>query len=205
MLANLAPHKGQETTIRAVAALKRRGVDVTCWLAGVERRADGYAERLLDLIAALGVRDRVALLGQRGDAPDLLRAADVFLLPSTNEGLPLSILEAQATRVPVLAAPTAGVPEVVVDGETGYLIPAADAGGYAERIACLLADPETAQRIADNGYRLVCQRYDWESFCRSVETLYEMVAAGDRDRYPDPSLHRWAPPLGEDHDNPARK
>jgi glycosyltransferase involved in cell wall biosynthesis len=181
MLANLAPHKGQETTIRAVASLKRRGVDVTCWLAGVERREDGYVERLGELITGLGVQDRVTLLGQRGDASDLLRAADVFLLPSTNEGLPLSILEAQATRVPVLAAPTAGIPEVVVDGETGYLIPPADADGYADRIASLLANPGTAGRIVDNARRLVCERYNWEAFCRSIEALYESVA---RDRSP---------------------
>ena len=76
----------------------------------------------------------VRLLGQRDDANVLLRAADFFLLPSTNEGLPLSILEAQATKVPVLAAPTAGIPEIVRDAETGFLIPATDAPGYAHRI-----------------------------------------------------------------------
>jgi glycosyltransferase involved in cell wall biosynthesis len=134
MLANLAPHKGQETAIRAVALLKQRGLEVTCWLAGIERHGEGaYTARLRTLIHEADVGDRVQLLGQRGDAPDLLRAADLFLLPSTNEGLPLSVLEAQATRVPVLAAPTAGIPEVVREGETGFLIPAADAEGYARR------------------------------------------------------------------------
>ena len=69
MLANLAPHKGQETAIRAVAALKQRGVEVACWLAGVERQANGYSGRLRELIAGLGVGDRVKMLGQRDDAP----------------------------------------------------------------------------------------------------------------------------------------
>ncbi len=186
MLANLAPHKGQETTIRAVAALKRRGIAVTCWLAGIERREDGYSGRLRQLIAALGVQDRVMLLGQRGDASDLLRAADFFLLPSTNEGLPLSILEAQATGVPVLAAPTAGIPEVIVDGETGYLIPAADAEGYADRVANLIANPATAGTIADEARRFVCERYNWGSFLRSIDALYGAVAAGVQDRRPLP-------------------
>ena len=65
---------------------------------------------------------------------DLLRAADFFLLPSTHEGLPLSILEAQASGVPVLAAPTAGVPEVVTDGETGFLVPIRSSAALAEKI-----------------------------------------------------------------------
>src|SRR5262249_28602479 len=113
MLANLAPHKGQETAIRAVALLKNRGTPVCLSLAGtVPRGAGDYSEHLRNLIRELEVTELVQLLGQRQDAPELLRAADLFLLPSTHEGLPLSILEAQASKVPVLAAPTAGVPEV---------------------------------------------------------------------------------------------
>jgi len=61
------------------------------------------------LCSELGVADQIRFLGHREDIPDLLRAADILLLPSTNEGLPLSVLEAQATKVPVLAAPTAGI------------------------------------------------------------------------------------------------
>src|SRR5262249_48318367 len=121
MLANLAPHKGQETAVRAVAELKRRGIDVACWLAGEERGGgDAFTVRLRGLIAELGLADRVRLLGFRGDAPELLRAADFFLLPSTHEGLPLTVLEAQASKVPVLASATAGIPEAVQDGETGF-------------------------------------------------------------------------------------
>ena len=143
MLANLAPHKGQETVIRAAALLKQRDVDVTFWLAGSERDGKSdYTKQLQALMRATGVADRVELLGQRSDVPDLLRAADFFLLPSTREGLPLSVLEAQASRVPVLAAPTAGVPEVIQDGQTGFLIPADDADGYACRIEQLLTAPE---------------------------------------------------------------
>jgi glycosyltransferase involved in cell wall biosynthesis len=179
MLANLAPHKGQETAIRAVALLKRQGVDLTCWLAGVERGGGGaYTERLRALIAETGVADRVRLLGQRGDTPELLRAADFFLLPSTREGLPLSILEAQATRVPVLAAPTAGVPEVVRDGETGFLIAAGDAEGYARRLQALLTSPELARQVAERAFARATREYSWSAFCRRVTVLYAELLAG---------------------------
>ncbi len=176
MLANLAPHKGQETAIRAVSLLRRRGVRVECWLAGPERDKSGrHTARLEALIRELEVGDRVRLLGPRSDAPDLLRAADLFLLPSTNEGLPLSILEAQATRVPVLAAPTAGVPEVIRDGETGLLIAADDAAGYADGIERLLRDADYSRRIADAAFATAVRDYNHRAFCRRVAELYGEV------------------------------
>jgi glycosyltransferase involved in cell wall biosynthesis len=179
MLANLAPHKGQETAIRAIAALARRGIAATCWLAGVERGpGEGYADRLSALIDELGVGDRVRLLGFRADAPDLLRAADLFLLPSTCEGLPLSIVEAQATKVPVLAAPTAGIPEVVADGETGFLIAADDAEGYADRIAMLLDDGALHRRVAESAYAQALRESTWRSFCGRMLELYDLLGDG---------------------------
>jgi glycosyltransferase involved in cell wall biosynthesis len=181
MLANLAPHKGQETSIRAVALLKRQGIDVVCWLAGSERGGtDAFTGRLRALIRELGVQDRVRLLGQRGDAPDLLRAADLFVLPSTNEGLPLSILEAQATKVPVLAAPTAGIPEAIEDGETGLLIAAEDAPGYAAQLARLLANPGLYHALAERAFARTAREYNWKTCCERIWALYQEVMEGPR-------------------------
>jgi len=176
MLANLAPHKGQESAIRAAAILKARGVATNFWLAGIERGGAGtYTARLHALIREAGLGDRVRLLGQRSDAPDLLRAADVFLLPSTNEGLPLSILEAQATKVPVLAAPTAGIPEVVEDRTTGFLIPADDAESYAHWVERLLANPALSERVSEAAYRHTLREHSWSVYCRRIVELYDEV------------------------------
>jgi glycosyltransferase involved in cell wall biosynthesis len=183
MLANLAPHKGQETAIRAVAILRDAGIPLHCWLAGVERGgATAYTDRLRALIAGLGVGDRIRLLGQRDDSERLLRAADFFLLPSTREGLPLSILEAQASGVPVLAAPTAGVPEVVADGETGFLIAADDAPGYARRIESLLDDPELSRRVAGQAHRRTIAEFTWEAHGERIIELYRELLARGRQR-----------------------
>jgi glycosyltransferase involved in cell wall biosynthesis len=180
MLANLAPHKGQETAIRAVAHLKHKGVDMACWLAGVERgNTTVYTARLKSLIAELGVADRVKLLGQRTDAPDLLRAADFFLLPSTCEGLPLSVLEAQASGVPVLAAPTDGIPEVVRDGVTGFLVAAGDAAGYAHCLENLLDHPELGRKVAEAAQERTRRENNWENYCQRVSELYEDLVRTD--------------------------
>jgi glycosyltransferase involved in cell wall biosynthesis len=176
MIANLAPHKGQETAIRTIAILKKAGVNVACWLVGVERRGGGdYTMRLQTLCNELAVADRVRFLGQRDDVPGLMRAADIFVLPSMSEGLPLSVLEAQATKVPVLAAPTAGIPDVVRDGKTGFLIPADDANGYAQRIASLLKNPEAAHRVAEHAYRQVLKEHNWQTYCETMWLLYQSL------------------------------
>ena len=186
MLANLAPHKGQETAIRAIALLKQQQVDVQCWLAGVERDGGGaYTAQLRTLIREMGVEDRVRLLGYRSDGPELLRAADFFLLPSTREGLPLSVLEAQATRTPVLAAPTAGIPEVVSDSKTGFLIPARDAEGYSQRIQELLQQPALRQTIVDQAFEQTQRKHRVDAYCRQVWNLYDELlgaAPGRRSR-----------------------
>jgi glycosyltransferase involved in cell wall biosynthesis len=176
MLANLAPHKGQETAIRAVAILKQAGISLHCWLAGIERGGGtAYTARLESLISELGVDDRIQLLGQRDEPEVLLQAADFFLLPSTQEGLPLSVLEAQATRVPVLAAPTAGVPEVVTDAETGFLIAAGDAHGYARCIAALLENRDLYHRVAERAYLQATREFDWQTYCRTIFSLYRTL------------------------------
>lgn len=182
MVANLAPHKGQMTAIQVTAALKAQSVDIVCWLAGTERHEGGdYTARLRSACTILGVADRVRFLGHRDDVPNLLRAADLFLLPSTSEGLPLSVLEAQATKVPVLAAPTAGIPEVITDGETGFLIPAEDLAGYAHRIENLLRSPDVACRVAERAYATTVQTHTWHVYCERVWELYQDVMEPDND------------------------
>jgi glycosyltransferase involved in cell wall biosynthesis len=174
MLANLAPHKGQATVIRTVARLKQRGTNVQAWLAGKERTDAGdYSARLEAMIGECGVADRVRLLGHRHDTADLLRAADFLLLPSTHEGLPLCVLEAQATQVPVLAAPTAGIPEVVQNAETGFLLAAADAEGYAAHVQKLLDDPALYRYLAATAFERVRQRHDWSVFSSRMTELYQ--------------------------------
>lgn len=177
MLANLAPHKGQRTAIETVSLLKNRGIDVECWLAGTERGgANSFTTELNQQIDQAGVRDRVKLLGHRSDAPELLRAADVFLLPSTNEGLPLSILEAQSARVPVLAAPTAGVPETIAHGVTGFLHPAEDATAYADTVAQLLSDTFLRERIVDTAMTQVRTESTWSVFAKRMLQSYQELA-----------------------------
>ena len=174
LIANLAPHKGQETAIRAVAELKKRQVHVVCWLLGKERgsAAGTYSSRLNTLINELGVGDRIQLMGYRNDTAEILRAADLLLLPSTREGLPLSVLEAQATKVPVLVSPIPGNCELVSDDETGFLIPAEDYAGYAATVQRLVQDQDRYSRVVKRAYEQVTREHDWTVYCERIWALY---------------------------------
>jgi glycosyltransferase involved in cell wall biosynthesis len=176
MAANLAPHKGQATALRAAAILKEKGVIAHFWFAGVERGGGKeYSAHLQTLACDLGVADQLQFLGHRRDIPDLLRAADCFVLPSTMEGLPLSILEAQASGTPVIAAPTAGIPEVVIDGKTGFLVAADNAAGYAQHLFYLLQNQALYTHITDDAYAIAVREYSWKTYIERVWGVYQML------------------------------
>jgi glycosyltransferase involved in cell wall biosynthesis len=177
MLANLAPHKGQSTVLKALHLLSARGVPVEAWFAGEDRSAArAYERELRSLATELGLADAVRFLGFRSDGVELLRAADAFLLPSTHEGLPLSILEAQAVGLPVIASTIPGMREIILDGRTGFLVAADDAAGYAERIERLTKNPLLARELSDAAAARVTQEYTWPLFEKRVFEIYETLA-----------------------------
>lgn len=176
MLANLAPHKGQETALRAAAMLKQRRRNLMFWFAGEERSGgSAFLRHLQQLSEELGVSDCIRFLGFRADAPQLLRAADMLLLPSTHEGLPLTLVEAQASKVPVIAAGTAGVPEIIRHAETGFLVAADDPEGYATTVELLLDQPALRTRVTEQAYRQATTNNSWNKFLERMDAVYAAV------------------------------
>lgn len=124
-------------------------------------------------VARLGLAARVRLAGFRDDTAALLAACDLFVLPSLYEGLPLSVLEAMAAGKAVVASAIPGVAEAVVHGETGLLVPAADARALAGAVRSLLADPAGAGAMGAAGAERVRARFSAATMARSVETAYD--------------------------------
>ncbi|HUP32896.1 MAG TPA: glycosyltransferase family 4 protein [Gaiellaceae bacterium] len=163
--------KGQRELIEALARLERG--DAVAVLAGKEIEAGGAYERELEQRAAeLGVRERVVFAGYRDDVPALLAAADVFVLPSRVEGLPLTVLEAMAAARPVVATRVGGTPEAVVDGETGLLVPPGDVGALVRALDGLLSEPERARRLGQSGRSRVEERFSAEAMSERVLATY---------------------------------
>lgn len=134
-----------------------------------------YARRLREEIRRLGLEGRVRLLGWRRDLENVLPVFDLFLHTSATEGCPNSILEAMAAGIPVVATAAGGTPEVVADGETGYVAPVGDVAALAERASTLLADPGLRLRMGQAGARRVRERFSALAMVEATERVYEEV------------------------------
>jgi len=108
----------------------------------------------------------------------LLSVSDLFLLPSLQESFGLSALEAMACGVPVVASNVGGLPEVVIDGVTGFLHPPTDVAQMAESAIRILSDPALHARMAADGVRLATERFSASRIVPMYEALYERALAG---------------------------
>jgi glycosyltransferase involved in cell wall biosynthesis len=168
-VARLAEVKGQRTLLAALAEL-----DATAVLVGRDLEHDGgYEQQLRAEADRLGVSDRVVFAGYRDDVPALLAGCDVFCLPSSAEGLPLVVLEAMAAGKPVVATTVGGVPELVVQGETGLLVAPGDVDALRRALAGLLADPERARRLGAAGRERVRASFTASAANARILELYE--------------------------------
>ncbi|MBI1789608.1 MAG: glycosyltransferase family 4 protein [Acidobacteria bacterium] len=126
----------------------------------------------------LGLRDRVAFLGQRLDVPEILAAAHLFALPTKWEGFPLGILEAMRAGLPVVASDTGGVAEAVVDQETGFLVPRGDLDSLRARLEQLLDSPALRRRMGDAGRKRYEAEFTLDAMLRKTLSVYRHVLYG---------------------------
>jgi glycosyltransferase involved in cell wall biosynthesis len=168
VVARLDPQKGHRYLLAAAAEVP----DAIFALAG-----DGPERPVLEqLTDQLRIRDRIRFLGERSDVADLLAACDVFVLPSLYEGLPISVLEAMAAARPVIATAIGGTDEVVIDGESGLLVPPAQPNAIASALRRLLDDPALRSRLAATGRARVTSEFSAREMVRRVTGLYEQFS-----------------------------
>ena len=167
------------TLVRALGRLEPGSFDAVIVGEGPDR------ERLEDEIGRLGLAERVTLAGERSDVPELLAAADVFALASSSEGMPVSVLEAMAAGLPVVASRVGGLAEQVVEGETGVLVEPGDPEDLARALDRLVADIELRRRLGAAGRARAEQAFDLEPFRRAHVELYSRELA--RRRLPAPA------------------
>jgi glycosyltransferase involved in cell wall biosynthesis len=154
------------TLVRAIAALEPGSARLRIAGDGPDRAA---VEAEVD---RLGLGGAVELLGTRNDVPALLAGADVFVLASDSEGLPMSVLEAMAAGLPVVASAVGGVPELVRDGETGFLVPPRDSAALAGALERTVSDPALRDRLGEAARRRVEREFSFERFEREHLELY---------------------------------
>jgi L-malate glycosyltransferase len=174
LVARLDYLKDHATALRAFDLVRRERPDARLILVGDGPERDAVERRVADL----GLGESVRLLGLRRDVPRLVRAADVFLLTSISEGIPLTVLEAMAAEVPVVATRVGGLSEVVEDGQTGLLAPAGDAASLAAHVLRLAGDPGLRGELARRGRRRVEDLFSEERMVAEYRGLYAEQVRG---------------------------
>jgi glycosyltransferase involved in cell wall biosynthesis len=130
-------------------------------------------DRLTERVRELDLQRSIRILGWVDEAARLMAVADVVTLTSSWEGMPYTLLEAMGWSRPVVATAVNGCPEVVVDGVTGLLVPAGDTSAWAEAVARVLADPETAKTMGLQGRRRLEERFSLQTMVGRIEALYD--------------------------------
>jgi glycosyltransferase involved in cell wall biosynthesis len=130
-------------------------------------------------ISASGLQERVHLLGKREDVPEILSAADVFVLSSDYEGNPLSVMEAMAAGKPVICTAVGGVPELVEDG-CGLLVPPRDTQALSKAMSHLLENPNDRKSMGEKSARRAVERFDLRAMTEAYEDLYRWLIANDQ-------------------------
>jgi glycosyltransferase involved in cell wall biosynthesis len=167
IVAALRPEKNHELFLRAAARVVKQLPSAKFLIIG-----DGPRREPLEQYAAeLGITSSVRFLGTRSDIPQLLSTSDAFALTSHNEANPLSILEAMSVGKPVVATNVGSIKEAVVDGQTGYLVPAGDATALADRLVSLLEDPLRARAMGELGRAVVLNSWSVDAMVHRYERL----------------------------------
>jgi glycosyltransferase involved in cell wall biosynthesis len=165
----LAPEKTYQLLIAAAAPLLGQEVRLVIVGDGAE------AASLKAAVNSAGVEAFAHLTGRRDDVPRLLCAFDVFALSSKMEGLPLVILEAMATELPVVSTAVGGIPGAVADGETGLLCPAGEVQALRARLQALADDHPRARRLGQRGREIALKRYSSERMVNDYLSLYRRL------------------------------
>jgi glycosyltransferase involved in cell wall biosynthesis len=175
VVARLAPQKGHRVLFDALPRVRERIPDLRVRVVGHEELSTvaelrAYAE-------LRGVGDCVRFEGFRADVAELLQELDLFVLPSLWEGFGLVLLEAMAAGRPVVASSVGPVPEIVLDGETGLLVPPGDPVRLADAIVCVLADRSLGDRLGRAGRARVEQRFALDDMVSRTDRLYQELCA----------------------------
>ncbi len=172
IIAHLADHKGHIYLLQAAQILKEKAPKIKVIVVG-----EGPLRMELNRqVKNSALEDIVFFLGFREDIPQILGSLDLFVLSSYLEGLGSSLLDAMASRLPVVATQAGGIPEVVVHGETGLLVPPRDPEALAKAILTLYKDRNLSSRLGEKGYQLVHQRFSVEAMAEKVISLYKELA-----------------------------
>jgi glycosyltransferase involved in cell wall biosynthesis len=185
-IARLSAEKGHRELLHIAHGVLQRKPEARFLIVGTGPLAD----ELETQTAKLSIQDRVIFTGARRDVTALNHLMDVFLLPSREEALPLAMLEAMAAARPIVASNVGGVPEVVVDGDTGMLFGPDDRQRFTDAVVNLIERPELARQYGERGRKRVAARFGVDRMVDETVRYYRSILAASMNREPTPPAPR---------------
>jgi len=168
MVARLSPPKDPLLLLQAIAELKQKNLDVSLFIIG-----DGPLRKSIENeINQLNIQDSVTLFGERNDIPIFLKTANLFVLTSSSEGIPMTILEAMAAKLPVVATNVGGIHHIVDDGQSGILVEDKDLKQLCDALTFFMENPEKCKAMGLKGRALLEKEYSMENTLALYERLY---------------------------------
>jgi len=188
IVARLVRQKGQDLAARLLAEHPRLS-RLRVLIAGDDR--GDWADYVKDLATDSGVRSRLHFIGERSDIGALMRAADFVFAPSRQEAFGLTLAEAGAMSRPVIATSVDGIPEVVVDGHSGLLVPVDDVAAMAAAVERLMLDAALRRRLGEAGRRRYETHFTVGAMVDNTLSVYARVCATGRGTAPAPRWLAW--------------
>lgn len=172
----LTRQKGQWTLVEAAAILKGDGVDFHVFIVGEGRLREELNEKILQL----RLEEHVSLLGFRSDMPELLAISNAFALPSLDEGMPMSLLEAAAAEVPVVTTAVGDIPKLIKHEETGLIIPKEDARALASALERIHTDSLFAKNLTKRAKTTLEQEYSSSAMAEKYHSIYQGLLGSEK-------------------------
>ena len=174
IVASLFPHKGHIYLLKAIAKVIKEFPDLVLWVVGDGPLKDGLQQEADNL----GIAKNVSFFGVRENVLEFIAQAAVCVLPSIREGLGMAAIEAMSQEKAVIASRVGGILEVVLDGESGYLVPPQDVEALAEKIMILLRDKTKREAMGKKGRELFEDKFKVEIMIAELEKIYQKLAGG---------------------------
>jgi glycosyltransferase involved in cell wall biosynthesis len=165
--------KGWDVAIKAFVKVTKSVTNTKLLLVG-KTTSSVFYDKIRNTISEYDLMDKVIFAGNRSDIPTILKASNLFILPSRSEGTPAALIEAMASGLPCIATNTGGIPEVIRNGENGFLFERENYSELAEKIINLLNDSKLQSKFISNA-KIGLQKYSIETYVQSVYSHYQSL------------------------------
>lgn len=181
-IARLVPFKGQRVLLDAARAMLDKGADVYVLCIGYPCGGEDYRRELEGQVKRLGIADRVRIRPYAGNIADIWQAIDIHVHPALIDSLPNALIEGMSLRKPAVVTSVGGIPDHVIDGENGLLVPPDNPTAVADAVLRLLRDRELGTRLGEAAYRHYRQCFTPDVTTRQIERCFEEIVENHRRR-----------------------